>query len=105
MLVSYGGNVGIGTTLGGALRDVLNVAGQRAGPTGTGGSRATAPATGSVNAQIRAGSTRRTRLRQADAALAKKDLATYGKQIARAQRFVDQALSLADQRKASKNGP
>jgi uncharacterized protein len=106
VLVSYGGNVGIGTTLGGALSDVLNVPGSASVPSGNGGGSGNGPATGSVNAQLRAVLDKADiAFAKADAALAKKDFATYGKQIARAQRFVNQALSLVDQRKASKNVP
>ncbi len=106
VLVSYGGNVGIGTTLGGALSDVLNVPGSASVPSGNGGGSGNGPATGSVNAQLRAVLDKADiAFAKADAALAKKDFATYGKQIARAQRFVNQALSLADQRRASKNVP
>jgi uncharacterized membrane protein (UPF0182 family) len=105
VLVSYGGNVVIGTTLGEALRDVLNVSSSTPIPPDNGGP-GHGGASGSINAQLRAALDKAdAAFAKADAALAKKDFATYGKQIARAQRYVNQALSLADQRKASKNVP
>ena len=73
----------------------------------TAAARASAPATGSVDAPAPRPALDKAdaAFARADAALARKDFAAYGKQIARAQRYVNQALSLAEQRKASKNGP
>jgi uncharacterized protein len=104
VLVSYGGEVGIGTTLGGALRDVLNVSSSTPIPQDDGGGKGGQP-TGSINDQIReALDNADAAFARADAALAKQDLATYAKQVTRAQGFVDEALQLAGQRDQGTNG-
>ena len=64
--------------------------------------RAGKPATGSINEQIReALDNADAAFARADAALSRQDLATYGKQVKRAQQFVDEALRLAEQRQGS----
>ncbi len=109
VLVSYGGDVGIGRTLGGALRDVLGVSGTTPLPqdngSGNGGGNGGDQPTGSLNTQIRTAlNNADSAFARADKALAKKDLAGYGKQIERAQQFVNEALSLAKQRDAAAAG-
>jgi uncharacterized membrane protein (UPF0182 family) len=103
VLVSYGGQVGIGTTLGNALRDVLDISGTAPIPPDNGnGGKGGKPATGSIDQQIReALDNADAAFARADAALSKQDLATYGKQVKRAQQFVDEALRLAQQRQGS----
>ena len=108
VLVSYGGETGIGRTLGEALADALNVSpsggsstppGNKGGNSGTkGGSQPT----GSVNDQIRSLLDRADQaFISADAALQRKDTVTYAKRIKHAQALIARAVALADQQKAN----
>ncbi len=105
VLVSYGGEVGIGRTLGEALANVLGVDPDETpepdpdegNGDGKGDGKGEEP-TGTVSEQIRAALAKAdAAFAAADAALAKKDFATYGEEIEKAQRFVNQALALAAQ--------
>jgi len=108
VLTSYGGEVGIGRTLGDSLADALNVQGggtsQPSGGNngGKGGNQGGNAPTGTVDAQIR------TLLDQADAAFSSADAAlrngdtvAYAKRIERARSLISRAVALADQQKAN----
>ena len=100
VLVSYGGDVGIGRTLGAALADVLNVDQSVTPPPDSGNNgNGNGTPTGTVNEQIRVALAKAdAAFTAADRALAAQDLATYATQVQKAQRFVNRALSLASQR-------
>ena len=105
VLVSYGGEVGIGRTLGEALANVLGVDANTPvdpEPDGNGDGKGDGKGepTGTIAEQIRSALSKAdASFAAANKALEKKDFAEYGKQIERAQRFVNQALSLAAQQK------
>lgn len=105
VLVSYGGEVGIGRTLGESLADALNVTGGGSQPSGNnqggGGKGGNQAPTGTVNSQIRTLLDRADRaFRQADAALRTGDTVTYAKKVQQAQALITRAVALADQQKS-----
>ncbi|MEP9361661.1 UPF0182 family protein [Nocardioides sp. CN2-186] len=113
VFVSYGNEIGQGTTLLDALRDMLGVPADSGGSTGgggnnnggNGGDNSGSGSTGSINARIDA------YLQQADAAytaandaLAAGNLAEYQKKVDEAQQAVQNAIELADQRGSEDDG-
>ena len=110
VIVSYGGQVGIGTTIGDALSDVLGVQPSTTPPPSSGndggkgnGGKPSKP--GSVQQQIDA------LLQKADEAFAAADRAqragdsvTWAKEIEKARQLVAQAVSLSDSAPASSRG-
>ncbi len=105
VLVSYGGNVGIGKTLPSAIADVLGVS-QPSGNTGAGAGAGTGGGSGGGDGgQVAA--TVRSKLRaaeaafeRADAALRAGDSVTWAQQMERGRRLVASAVRLAEQPKA-----
>jgi uncharacterized protein len=111
VFVSYGNEIGHGTTLLDALEDMLGEPQDTGGDTGNSGTGGENGGTsggetgGSINARID------RYLQQADAAyqaanaaLAKGDLAGYQKQVENAQTAIEAALNLADQRGTKDQG-
>ncbi|WP_193611936.1 UPF0182 family protein [Nocardioides lijunqiniae] len=103
VLVSYGGEVGVGTTMTRALADALGASESDVAP-GDGGEtppdteEPPAP-TGSVEEQIRDLLTEaQEAFDAADAALRAGDLGTYEEETTKAQEAVNQAVELADER-------
>ncbi|GAB3785170.1 UPF0182 family membrane protein [Nocardioides ungokensis] len=108
VLVSYGGETGIGRTLGEALADALNVApsGGSSSPSGNSGGKSGNQGgnqqTGTVSQQIRSLLDRADQaFISADAALQRKDTVTYAKRIEQARRYIARAVALSDQQKAN----
>ena len=101
VLVSYGGDVGIGRTLGEALADALGV--DRSAPVesdgnGNGNGNGDDAPVGTVPAQIRAALAEAdAAFAAADKALGEKNFAKYGREITKAQSAIDKAIRLANQ--------
>ena len=97
VLVSFGSDVGIGSTLNEALDDVLGVD----TTTPTDGGTTTNPGTGTgVNSgALKLLQQANDKFAAADKALKAGDLATYAKNVNEAQALVDQAIKLSDQPK------
>ena len=106
VLVSFGESVGIGTTLTGALDDVLGISGgSSSGGSGSTSSGGGGGAGGAVPSNVR------DLLNQAEqefvkaqAALRRSDLTAYAKSQARARALVQQALQAADRASATPSG-
>jgi uncharacterized membrane protein (UPF0182 family) len=101
VLVKYGNDIGVGTTLRLALEDLVGTSGTATPPPDTGGNGGENPGTGSINSQIK------QKLDLADAAFAAAqaaldagELGTYQDKVTEAQNYVAQALALADKRDA-----
>ncbi|NYD41054.1 UPF0182 family protein [Nocardioides panaciterrulae] len=114
VLTSYGGETGIGRTLGESLADALGVTGgstgttqgggntgsQGGGKTGNGGKQGGSAPTGTAEQRIRGLLDRADRaFRQADAALSRHDPVTYAKKVEQARNLIAQAVALANQQK------
>jgi uncharacterized membrane protein (UPF0182 family) len=110
VIVSYGGQVGIGTTMTQALADVLGVSPDISiptGDTGGGGGSGGAEPSGDAASQIRDLLARaQVAFDQADAALAERDPVTYAKKVEEARKLVEKAVGLAEQtRQPASPGP
>jgi uncharacterized membrane protein (UPF0182 family) len=111
VIVSYGGQVGIGATMTEALADVLGVNPDISTPTtdtgGNGGTGGSNQPTGDADAQIRELLARaQVAFDQADAALADRDLDTYAKKVEEARKLVERAVGLSEQaRQPASPGP
>ena len=111
VIVSYGGQVGIGTTMTQALADVLGVNPDTATSTsdtgGNGGAGGSNQPSGDAAAQIRELLARaQVAFDQADAALADRDLDTYAKKVEEARKLIERAVGLSEQaRQPASPGP
>jgi uncharacterized membrane protein (UPF0182 family) len=104
VLVKYGNDVGVGSTLRGALADLLGTSSGSVTEPGDGGVEE--PATGSVDSQIQqklAGAEKA--FNDAQAALEDNDLGEYQKQVDRAEQLVSDAVKLAEQRDDAEKAP
>ncbi len=116
VLTSYGGETGIGRTLGESLADALGVTGGSTGTTqggntqgggntgggktGNGGKQGGSAPTGTVEERIRGLLDRADRaFRQADAALSQHDPVTYAQKVQQARNLIARAVALADEQK------
>ncbi|MGZ4487682.1 MAG: UPF0182 family membrane protein [Nocardioides sp.] len=111
VLVSYGGDVGIGRTLGQALSDVLGVGSGTVttppdnGGTGTGNGTGKG-GTGTTAEQIRSLLARADRaFADADNALADRDTVTYAEKVKLAQRLIGKAFALSQQQSSGSKAP
>ena len=111
VIVSYGGQVGIGTTMTQALADVLGVNPDTATSTsdtgGNGGTGGSNQPSGDTATQIRELLARaQVAFDQADAALADRDLDTYAKKVEEARKLIERAVGLSEQaRQPASPGP
>jgi uncharacterized membrane protein (UPF0182 family) len=104
VIVSYGDQVGIGTTMTEALADVLNVdpdISTSSGDTGGGGSGDGDQPSGDTAAQIRELLSRaQDAFDEADAALREEDPVAWAQKMEEARDLVDRAVALAEQTRA-----
>jgi uncharacterized membrane protein (UPF0182 family) len=99
VIVSYGDQVGIGTTMTEALADVLGVDPDisTAGDTGGGDNDGQGQPTGDTAAQIRELLARaQVAFDEADAALADRDPVTYAEKVEEARALIERAVGLAE---------
>jgi uncharacterized membrane protein (UPF0182 family) len=104
VIVSYGGQVGIGTTLTGALADALGVSpdDQPTQPSGNGGKGDNGQPTGSVDEQIRSLLDQaQEAFDAADTAQANGDTVEWAQKLEEGRALVEQAIELADSRTSS----